>query len=226
MNGSGQSCLFLWPFRPVRVPRLGHQFRLPPLTASVSFPGSLSCWLTLAHCRAEENFWKRWLRRGSRQHTALSLLWGALTPLICQRQCWVPRAQGGGKLKPVPQKPLSGPLTLPPWSYRKRRTPLASPTGAYVHSCNLCALPMEKVEAAVLTKKVPLCLTRWEVLMAHCVCKDCSPPDPSVHGISQVRILEWLPISFSRRSSWPRDWTWVSCFAGRFFTVWDTRERE
>ena len=92
-------------------------------------------------------------------------------------------------------------------------------SGVYV----LC--PWIKWRRLFLLKKVPLCLTRWEVLMAHCVCIDWSPPDPSVHGIFQVRILEWLPISFSRWSSWPRDWTWVSCFAGRFFTVWDTRER-
>ena len=40
---------------------------------------------------------------------------------------------------------------------------------------------------------------------------DCSPP---VHEISQARILEWVAISFSRGSSWPRDWTQVSCLAG------------
>ena len=47
---------------------------------------------------------------------------------------------------------------------------------------------------------------------------DCSPLSSSVHGISQARILEWVAISFSRGSSWPRDWTHVSCIAGRFFT--------
>ena len=30
---------------------------------------------------------------------------------------------------------------------------------------------------------------------------DCSPPDSSVHGILQARILEWVAISFSRGSS-------------------------
>ena len=35
---------------------------------------------------------------------------------------------------------------------------------------------------------------------------DCSPPDSSVHRISQARILEWVAISFSRGSFWPRDW--------------------
>ena len=52
----------------------------------------------------------------------------------------------------------------------------------------------------------------------------CSLPGFSVHGILQARILECLAISFSRRPSWPRDWTWVLCFAGKFFTVWATRE--
>ena len=40
---------------------------------------------------------------------------------------------------------------------------------------------------------------------------DCSPPGPSVHGIIQARILEWVAISSSRGSSWPRDGTHVSC---------------
>ena len=40
---------------------------------------------------------------------------------------------------------------------------------------------------------------------------DCSPPGSSVHGISQVRILEWVVISYSRGSSWLRDQTHVSC---------------
>ena len=41
----------------------------------------------------------------------------------------------------------------------------------------------------------------------------------SVHGIPQIRILEWVVIPFSRESSQPRDWIWVSCNAGRFFFV-------
>ena len=39
----------------------------------------------------------------------------------------------------------------------------------------------------------------------------CSPPDSSVHGILQARILEWVAISFSRGSSQSRDQTQVSC---------------
>ena len=48
---------------------------------------------------------------------------------------------------------------------------------------------------------------------------DCSPPGSSVHGIFQAGILEWVAISFSRGSSWPRDGTYVS-WIGRFFNHW------
>ena len=54
--------------------------------------------------------------------------------------------------------------------------------------------------------------------------KDCSVPDSSIHGILQARILEWVTIPFSRGSSQSRDWTQLSLIAGRFFTVWATRE--
>ena len=53
---------------------------------------------------------------------------------------------------------------------------------------------------------------------------DCSLPGSSVHGILQARILEWLAIPFSRGSSQPRNQTRVSCIAGRFFTIWATRD--
>ena len=45
---------------------------------------------------------------------------------------------------------------------------------------------------------------------------DCSPPGSSFHGTLQVRILEWVAITFSKGSSLPRDRTWVSRIAGRF----------
>ena len=44
-----------------------------------------------------------------------------------------------------------------------------------------------------------------------CSLMDCSLPDPSVHGIFQARILEWVAIPFSGGSSRPRDQTCISC---------------
>ena len=43
-------------------------------------------------------------------------------------------------------------------------------------------------------------------------------------GILQARILEWVAMPSSRGTSRPRDWTQVSHTAGRFFTIWATRE--
>ena len=59
-----------------------------------------------------------------------------------------------------------------------------------------------------------------------CNSMDYNPPYSSVHGILQARMLEWIAIPFSRGSSQLRDQNWVSCIAGRFFTIWATREAQ
>ena len=61
------------------------------------------------------------------------------------------------------------------------------------------------------------CLTLWDPM-------DCSPPGPSVHEISQARILVWVAIPFSRGSSKSRDQTWISFIADWFSTIWATRK--
>ena len=55
-------------------------------------------------------------------------------------------------------------------------------------------------------------------VMSVCDPMDCSLPGSSIHGILQARILEWVAIPFSQRSSLPRNRTLVSCIANRFFT--------
>jgi len=55
-----------------------------------------------------------------------------------------------------------------------------------------------------------------------CNPQDCSPSGFSVHGIFQARILGCVAISYSRGSSWPRNWThvtFISALAGGFFTT-------
>ena len=50
------------------------------------------------------------------------------------------------------------------------------------------------------------------VLVALCDPIDCSPPGSTVHEILQaILTLEWVAISFSSGSFWPRDWNQVSC---------------
>ena len=76
------------------------------------------------------------------------------------------------------------------------------------------AIQIGKVKVKLLSR-VRLFVTAWT---------DYGLPGSSVHGIFQGRILEWVAISFSRGSSWPRDWTQVSRIVGRRFTIWATRE--
>ena len=49
-------------------------------------------------------------------------------------------------------------------------------------------------------------------------------PGSSVQGISQARLLEGFAISFSRGSSWPRDWTCVFCIGRQVLHHWAIRE--
>ena len=74
---------------------------------------------------------------------------------------------------------------------------------------------------------LPLVL-KWREIVQSCpaLCDpvDYSPPGSSVHGILQARTLEWVAISLSRGSSQSKDWTQVSCIAGRLFNLWATRE--
>ena len=55
---------------------------------------------------------------------------------------------------------------------------------------------------------------------------DCSSQGSSVHEILQARILGCVVMPSSRGSSQPRDRTQVSRIAGRFFTIWATREAQ
>ena len=86
-----------------------------------------------------------------------------------------------------------------------------------------CSFPWEALPLIfsqlvwVYAKSLQSCLTL-------CNPMNCSLPGSSVHRILQARILGWVAIPFFQGSSWPKDWTHVSCIAERFFTVWATRE--
>ena len=73
--------------------------------------------------------------------------------------------------------------------------------------------PLGHGQAAMKIVKVLVtqCLTLYDPM-------DCSPPGSSVHGILPARILEWVAIPFSRDPPDPEG-IWVSCIAGRLFTI-------
>ena len=71
---------------------------------------------------------------------------------------------------------------------------------------------------------VCMCVCVAQLYLALCDPMDCSPPGSFVHGILQARVLEWVGIPSSRRSSQLRDRTWVSYIEGRFFTACASKE--
>ena len=86
----------------------------------------------------------------------------------------------------------------------------------FCHKSNLLihySLITKKVKVKSLSR-VWLVVTPWTA--AH--------QAPLSMGIFQARVLEWVTISFSRESSLPRGWAWVSRIVDRGFTVWATRE--
>ena len=80
------------------------------------------------------------------------------------------------------------------------------------HEIKRCLLLGRKVKSL---SHVQLFVTPWTV----------SLPCSSVRWILQARILEWVAISFCRRSSQSRDQTPVSHIAGRRFTIWATYDQ-
>ena len=103
-------------------------------------------------------------------------------------------------------------VPFPKYSNRKygkysRKMALAHLSPNWVTECYTCACVLSHFSC------VRLFAALWTV-----TCQT------SVHGILQAKILEWVATPSSRGSSQPRDRTQVSHVAGRFFTVWDTRE--
>ena len=108
---------------------------------------------------------------------------------------------GEGHVNPIQYPCLGIPMDREAWwatvhGVTKSQTWLSMQAWKYIYGGGL------------LPKSCPNLLTQWTV----------------AHGISQARILEWVAISFSRVSSWPRDQTRASWIAGRFFTDWATKE--
>ena len=92
----------------------------------------------------------------------------------------------------------------------------------YIHKCEIIYY-MHK-HATFFLFKIYIEVKITQSCLTLCDPMDYSLPVSSVHGILQARILEWVAIPFSRGSSQDRDGTQVFHIAGRFFTIWATRE--
>ena len=128
------------------------------------------------------------------------LIWFQRRSLIC-----VVQINFNSCRKPPPQSK---------WNFKKKKGVYHEHSGSQSHPWIHAPQPRLVSQEVLVTQSCPTL----------CDPKDCRPRGSSVSGILQARILEWEAIPFSRGSSRPRDWTWVSCMAGRCFTSWATRK--
>ena len=138
----------------------------------------------------------------------------------------------------ITTEPWLGPLTpLPPLNSTPPKLAVKHPSDGLHFSLFYSSLLPPWFFLSITHLSTQLNLSHVRVCVCVCVCvnhsvvydcnpMDCSPPGSSVHGILYARTLEWVTIPFSRGSSQPRDRTWVSCIAGRFFTIWTTRKAQ
>ena len=82
--------------------------------------------------------------------------------------------------------------------------------------------PLATFKYSITNYSHRVCLLVTQLCLILCDPMHCSPPGSSVHGRLQARTLDWVAMTFSRGSSPSRDRTWVSCIAGRLFTIWAT----
>ena len=93
------------------------------------------------------------------------------------------------------------------------RTPAANRVQSIFLSSHILEAPNLMAVSHILRTQHETSFHLWERKNQYLFCPWDSP-----------RIQEWVAIPFSRGSSWFRDWTCISCTAGRFFTIWATRE--
>ena len=95
-----------------------------------------------------------------------------------------------------------------------------------IEQSSLCSLLIYFIHSINSVYKVKVKVLVTPLRLTLCDSMDWSPQVSSAHGILQARILEWVVITFSKGSSWPRDQTQISCIASSFITIWDTREAQ
>ena len=121
---------------------------------------------------------------------------------MAEQFSWVPSPYCSPPGHPFPIKSLALSAVVSPWTIHFQvldKSPVLGPRRGPPF-CNRMTKQSTTQQAVV------------QLLSSVCLFCDpiyCSQPGSSVHGISQARILEWVVISFSRRSS----------SAGRFFTT-------
>ena len=79
---------------------------------------------------------------------------------------------------------------------------------------------LQRHEMNTVSSSPRYCCLVTKLYQLFCNTLDCSLPAPLSAEIFQAKILQWVAISFSRESSWPRDRTHI-CLVDKFYTTWE-----
>ena len=144
--------------------------------------------------------------------------WSGLPFPSPMHECMLSRFSHVWLCDPMDSSPL-GPIC--PWDSPGKNTGVGC---HFLLHENMKNILMRKCIRNLLFALNPFITWKWKLVIQSF--RLCATPwtGPSVHGILQARILEWVAIPDSRGSSQPRDQTQVSCIVDRFFTVWATRD--
>ena len=123
------------------------------------------------------------------------------------------RSKGGGNCNPLQYSCLENPMNSGAWQATVHQV---AQNGRQLEWLSTHALHFTRTES----NRSLAVLVVVQSCPAVCDSTDSSLPGSSVHGILQARILKWVATPLSKGSSRPKDQTWVSCVAGKFFTVW------
>ena len=133
----------------------------------------------------------------------------------------------------LPARPAPWLADRPPQLHTSRTNPWGAPhplqtsPGFYISANGILVSQRPKYQSLPFLLSYP---TTWNPcvlsssVVSLCDPRDCSPPDSSVHGISQAWMLEWVAISSSRGCSRPRDQTRISCIGRPILHHWATWE--
>ena len=121
---------------------------------------------------------------------------------------WSEKLEGSSHMTPPPRGLMASRFC----THLRRPYHLGRHETSFKQICNFKSLWRESKYNDVLCLVVLLCPDLCDPM-------NCSLPGSSVHGILQARILEWVAMPSSRRSSQARDRTQISCIAGGFFTI-------
>ena len=122
--------------------------------------------------------------------------------------------------------PHSAKITLPTIAGQQSETRGNVPVKNKARNRHMAETPVASQRGMLRRRRVCMRTKVLQLYSPLCDPMDYSPPGSSVHGIFQARILEWVNMPSSTGSSWPKDWTHISCIGRQILYHWAPPSRK